>query len=166
MLIPWIRLSHCPYLRISNVKPAHASDDISTHHGMVNPWLTDSRIYGSMDPRILFSAYIRKDSTPMNGVHLIIYIKGMLAAGRYKINPRERFLLHYRCTKFQICEIWLEQTVTFENVLSRLAVQMAWGLVPSMLFAYPPTHGQVEFNARKHRIRCKDKHFFVTSKHF
>ena len=37
VLIPLLRLSHCPYLRISNVKPAHASDDICTHHGMVNP---------------------------------------------------------------------------------------------------------------------------------
>ena len=35
--IPIIRLSHCPQVRISNVKPAHASDDISIHHGMVNP---------------------------------------------------------------------------------------------------------------------------------
>ena len=33
-LIPILRPSHCPYLRISNVKPAHASDDICTHHGM------------------------------------------------------------------------------------------------------------------------------------
>ena len=32
-LIPTIRLSHCPLRRISNVKPAHASDDISRHHG-------------------------------------------------------------------------------------------------------------------------------------
>ena len=33
-LIPILRPSHCPYLRISNVKPAHASDDIYTHYGM------------------------------------------------------------------------------------------------------------------------------------
>ena len=29
-LIPTDRLLHCPYLRISNVKTAHASDDIYT----------------------------------------------------------------------------------------------------------------------------------------
>ena len=34
VLIPDDRLSHCPFVRISNVKPAHASDDICTHHGM------------------------------------------------------------------------------------------------------------------------------------
>ena len=33
VLIPDDRLSHCPFVRISNVKPAHASDDIYTHHG-------------------------------------------------------------------------------------------------------------------------------------
>jgi hypothetical protein len=32
VLIPKIRLSHCPYLRISNTKPAHAVM-IYTHHG-------------------------------------------------------------------------------------------------------------------------------------
>ena len=37
VLIPVIRLSHCPYVRISNVKPAHASDDISIHHGAGHP---------------------------------------------------------------------------------------------------------------------------------
>ena len=46
VLIPLLRLSHCPYLRISNVKPAHASDDISIHHGAVPVF------------------YIHKDSTP------------------------------------------------------------------------------------------------------
>ena len=56
VLIPDDRLSHCPFVRISNVKPAHASDDIYTHHGM------DSQ----------YAKMVR----PLNGVHLIIYIKG------------------------------------------------------------------------------------------
>ena len=48
------------------------------------------------------------------------------------------------------------QTVTFENVLSRLAVQMAGGLVPSMLISAHPRADRLEYHARKHRIRCKD----------
>ena len=74
VLIPDDRPSHCPYMRISNVKPAHASDDISLHHGAVNPGWTDSRIYGFKDPRILFSAYIRKESTPIAGEYTLLYI--------------------------------------------------------------------------------------------
>ena len=96
-LIPDDRLSHCPFVRISNVKPAPASDDIHTHHGM------DSQ--GNDNDNVNDILYIRKDSITIAGIHLIIYIKGMVAAGRYKINPRRRLLLHHRCTKFQICEI-------------------------------------------------------------
>ena len=96
-LIPAVRPSHCPLMRISNVKPAHASDDIYTHHG------TDSQ--GNDNDNVNDILYIRKDSITIAGIHLIIYIKGMVAAGRYKINPRERFLLHYRCIKIQICEV-------------------------------------------------------------
>ena len=43
-LIPNFRLSHCPYERISNMKPAHASDNIYTHYGHDNP-----RIYISTE---------------------------------------------------------------------------------------------------------------------
>ena len=97
VLIPAVRPSHCPLMRISNVKPAHTSDDIYTHHGM------DSQ--GNDNDNVNDILYIRKDSITIAGIHLIIYIKGMIAAGRYKINPRERFLLHYRCIKIQICEV-------------------------------------------------------------
>ena len=98
VLIPDDRPSHCPYMRISNVKPAHASDDISIHHGAVNPgWygFTNLRTYGSRDS--VLRIYTQRKHTHCWGVHLIIYTKGMLAVGRYKINPRERFLLHHRC---------------------------------------------------------------------
>ena len=37
--------------------------------------------------------------------YTLLYIKGMIAVGRYKINPRERFLLHHRCTWIQSCEV-------------------------------------------------------------
>ena len=52
---------------------------INTHYGAVIP-----------------DYYIRKQRAPSWGVHLIIYIKGLVAAGRYKINPRRRSQLHYR----------------------------------------------------------------------
>ena len=50
-LIPNFRLSHCPYERISNMKPAHASDYIYTlRHGQsLNDGITEPRIYESTD---------------------------------------------------------------------------------------------------------------------
>ena len=57
VLIPAVRPSHCPLMKISNVKPAHASDDISIHHGVV-------------------PIYTLIEHTHCWGVHLIIYIKG------------------------------------------------------------------------------------------
>ena len=104
-LISIIRPSHCPFMKISNVKPAHASDDISIHHGAdsLEFGFTNLRIYGSTDS--VLRIYTQREHTHCWEVHLIIYIKGILAVGRYKINPRERFLLHYRCMKNQSCEV-------------------------------------------------------------
>ena len=50
-LIPTVRPSHCPLMRISNVKPAHASDNIYTlRHGQSpNDGITEPRIYESTD---------------------------------------------------------------------------------------------------------------------
>ena len=94
VLIPAVRPSHCPLMRISNVKPAHASDDIYTHHGMDSQGNDNVNDNENDNENHLC---IRKESITIAGIHLIIYIKGMVAAGRYKINPRERFLLHHRC---------------------------------------------------------------------
>jgi len=71
---------------------------IRIHRGQRSfPLLTARQRCGLAYPRTP-PTYIRKDSTPVrDGVHLIIYIKGMLAAGRYKIYPRRRSLLHHRC---------------------------------------------------------------------
>ena len=97
VLIPLLRLSHCPYLRISNVKPAHASDDIYTPRRRIPK--------ETITITLTITIHIRKDSTPLErGTPYYIY-KGKLAAGRYKINPRERFLLHHRCLQFQSCEV-------------------------------------------------------------
>ena len=97
VLIPKIRLSHCPYLRISNVKPAHVSDDIYTPRRRIPK--------ETITITLTITIHIRKDSTPLEqGTPYYIY-KGKLAAGRYKINPRERFLLHHRCTWIQSCEV-------------------------------------------------------------
>ena len=106
VLIPAVRPSHCPLMRISNVKPAHASDDIytprrRTSQGNVNDNL-NLNDKGNGYANHNHSTYA-KTIHQLNRVHLIIYIKGILAAGGYKINPRERFLLHYRCIKIQIC---------------------------------------------------------------
>ena len=51
-LIPTIRPSHCPYVRISNVKPAHASDNIYTLRPgqSQNDGMKEPRIYESTDP--------------------------------------------------------------------------------------------------------------------
>ena len=57
--IPTIRLSHCPYLRISNVKPAHAERYICSH----------SALYS------LYDIYA-KMHTNVSGIHLIIYKGG------------------------------------------------------------------------------------------
>ena len=100
-LIPEVRLSHCPLVRISNESlPTSAEIYAYTTANVVPPETAHLWIHVSN------AAYIRKDSTPMlRGVHLIIYIKGMLAAGRYKIYPRRRSLLHHRCIKIQSCEV-------------------------------------------------------------
>ena len=59
--------------------------------------------------------YIRKDSTPMLGVHLMIYTKGMLAAGRYKINPRRRLCCITAVDRFKVAKFDL----TVSNVRKR-----------------------------------------------
>ena len=108
--------------------------------------------------------YTQRQYTHQSGVHLIIYIKGMIAAGRYKINPRRRSLLHHRCYVDSKLRSSILQTVTFENVLPRLGVQLPSGLVPSMLFKRPPTRGQAGKCTRMYKNRCKDKHYFRTTK--
>jgi hypothetical protein len=69
VLIPAVRPSHCPLMRISNVKPAHASDDISIHHGAV-PMETITTTLTITLP------YTLREHTHCWEVHLIIYIKG------------------------------------------------------------------------------------------
>ena len=60
--------------------------------------------------------YIRKDSMPILWhTPYYIYKKGIMAAGRYKINPRGRFLLHHRCTWFPKLRSLVEQTVTLRK---------------------------------------------------
>ena len=66
VLIPTFRPSHCPYMRISNVKPAHASDDISIHHGIVPK--------ETITITLTITIYIRKDSTPIAGEYTLLYI--------------------------------------------------------------------------------------------
>ena len=95
-LIPVARLLHCLYVRISNTRlPTPVM--IYTHHGMDFPVNTESQAYGyteCLHPTI----YTQREYTHLSGVHLIIYIKGKIAARRYKINSRRRSLLHHRCT--------------------------------------------------------------------
>ena len=67
-LIPTVRPSHCPLMRISNESlPTPAI--IYTH-------TTAMVIPGYTYPRNPPLGYIRKERAPLKGVHLIIYIKG------------------------------------------------------------------------------------------
>ena len=68
-LIPILRPSHCPYLRISNESLPTPADNIYTY-------TTAIVIPGYTYPRNPPLGYIRKERAPLKGVHLIIYIKG------------------------------------------------------------------------------------------
>ena len=48
----------------------------------------------------------------------------MIAVGRYKINPRGRFCCITAALRFKFAKFDLHRQVTFENVLSRLGVQL------------------------------------------
>ena len=52
-----ITLSHCPFVRISNVKPAHASDDIYTLRRRIPK--------ETITITLTITIHIRKDSTPI-----------------------------------------------------------------------------------------------------
>ena len=71
VLIPDDRLLHCPLMRISNVKPAHASDDIYTHHGMDSQGNDNVNDNENDNENHLC---IRKDSTPIAGEYTLLYI--------------------------------------------------------------------------------------------
>ena len=81
--IPIFRLSHCPHLRISNVKPAHVERYIYTHYDL--------------------TLHTYTQVSPQNGLHLIIYIKEIRR--RDIKSPTQTPLLHHRCKWIQICEI-------------------------------------------------------------
>ena len=80
---------------------------INTHYGAVIP-----------------DYYIHKQRAPSWGVHLIIYIKGLVAAGRYKINPRRRFCCITAALSFKVARFDLTDSNVRKRP-SRLAVQMA-----------------------------------------
>ena len=81
---------------------------INTHYGAVIP-----------------DYYIRKERAPSWGVHLIIYIKGLVAAGRYKINPRRRFCCITAVGRIKFAKFEATDSNVRKRPL-RLAVQMAW----------------------------------------
>ena len=64
--IPPFRLSHCLQVRISNFKPAHASDYIYNHGAYFSLY-----------------TYIRKENKPIFLTYTLLYIKGFV--GRRKI---------------------------------------------------------------------------------
>ena len=66
VLIPAVRPSHCPLMRISNVKPAHASDDIYTPRRRIPK--------ETITITLTITIHIRKDSTPLEqGTPYYIY---------------------------------------------------------------------------------------------
>ena len=169
-------------MRISNVKPAHVEWYIYTHSTAV-PLMTITMTITLTLTLTLTKTYsdiyiYAKTVHPLLGIHLIIYIKGIIAAGRYKINPRRRLCCITAVLGFKVAKFDLHRQVTFENVLSRLGVQLPSGLVPSMLFICPPTAwGRLYCSCLVAIARylgahndaifgCKDKHYFWTSKDF
>ena len=91
--IPDFRPSHCPFIRISNVKacPRRA---IYIHYDLSS------------------QTYIYEE-IPSQRVHLIIY-KGESGAGDIK-SPTRTLLLHHRCMKIQSCEVWNHRQVTLRK---------------------------------------------------
>ena len=80
---------------------------------------------------------------PICGIHLIIYIKrNVCLAGGYKNQPTQTLSVASPLHIDSNLRDLRIQTVTFENVSSRLGVQLPSGLVPSMFLTCPPTHGQ------------------------
>ena len=103
VLIPDDRPSHCPLIRISNVEACPRQDDIYTpRHGIPYEYgFTSTRVHRMPTSDYIYAKRVHPSvwSTPY-----YIY-KGKFAAGRYKINPRGRSLLHHRCIKLQSCEV-------------------------------------------------------------
>ena len=92
--IPSFRPSHCPQIRISNVKacPRRA-------------------IYIHYDLSIL-NIHIRRNTLTW-GHTLLIYIKGIRR--RDIKSPTRTLLLHHRCKWIQSCEVWRYRQVTFRK---------------------------------------------------
>ena len=129
-------------MRISNVKPAHVEWYIYTHSTAVPLMTITMTITLTLTLTLtitLTALYIRKDSTPIAGNTPYYIYKGNVAAGRYKINPRERFLLHHRCTWIQSCEVWSYRQVTFRKRPFETGRTTALGS-RSIDVIYLPTH--------------------------
>ena len=89
-----IRLSHCPFVRNKQLKALPTPSDI------INPLRPDN------------SRHIYHDTLHPQGELHLIYIYKERGRGGIRNSPTRTLLLHYRCTKFQICEIWWFRQVT------------------------------------------------------
>ena len=107
------------------------------------------------NPRHIYT----KTHSTWGELHLIYIYKGNRTWENIKIHPRERLSSCITAvSRFKFARFGLHRQVTFENVLSRLAVQLAWGLFQHVKFNHPPTLRQA--------FRCKFTYIFLITKYF
>ena len=130
--IPILRLSHCPYMRISNVKPAHVE------------WYIYTTTWHIPD------FYIRQDAPHQWGYTLFIYIKEKSGAGNIKTHPRERLCCITAVSRFKFAKFENHRQVTFRKRPFETGPTNGLVSLPSMLFTYAhPLLSRL--------YRCKDR---------
>ena len=140
--IPKIRPSHCPQVRISNVKPAHVEWYIHT-----------------LRPDTIPQFYIRQDAPLAWGYTLFIYKKEKSGAGNIKTHPRERLCCITAVSRFKFAKFENHRQVTFRKRPFETGPTNGLVSLPSMLFTYArPLLGRL--------YRCKDRKYFLTTKYF
>ena len=125
------RPSHCPFLRISNVKPAHVE------------WYIHTTTWHIPD------FYIRQDAPHQWGYTLFIY-KGKIRRREYKTHPRERLCCITVVPRFKFAKFDFHRQVTFRKRPFETGPTNGLVSLPSMLFTYAhPLLGRL--------YRCKDR---------
>ena len=123
--IPGIRLSHCPFIRISNVKPAHAE-------WYTNPLRPDN-------PKRIYT----KIHSTYGELHLI-YIYKERGRGEYEIHPRERFVASPLLCRFKVAKFDQHRQVTCWKRPFETGRTTGLRSLPSMSIL-PPAHTRTDF---------------------
>ena len=117
--IPKIRPSHCPQVRISNVKPAHVEWYINT-----------------LRPEHIPIFYIRQDAPHPWGYTLFIYIKEKSGAGNIKLTHANVSCCITAVDRFKFARFDLHRQVTFRKRPFETGPTNGLVSLPSMLFTY------------------------------